>query len=99
MPSWLRAKLLEQPDNTTVEDLCLLARKQLTIHDLCKKEDYIDGAFNEVSPTVSDNLINALSKLSQTQESMENRMSALSKQVEEQYKRFDEQKFSQSQNF
>ena len=99
MPSWLRAKLLEQPDNTTVEDLCLLARKQLTIHDLCKKEDYIDGAFNEVSPTISDNLINALSKLSQTQESMENRMSALSKQVEEQNKRFDEQKFSQSQNF
>ena len=54
MPSWLRAKLLEQPDNTAIDDLCLLARKQLTIHNLCKMDDYSDGAFNEVSSTITE---------------------------------------------
>ena len=34
MPGWLRAKLLEQPETTSVEDLCIFARKQLTIHNL-----------------------------------------------------------------
>ena len=29
MPRWLRAKLLEQPQNTRVEDLCIFVRKQL----------------------------------------------------------------------
>ena len=33
MPGWLRAKLLEQPENTTVEDLCIFARRQLSIHN------------------------------------------------------------------
>ena len=31
MPGWLRAKLLEQPENTTVEDLRFFARKILSI--------------------------------------------------------------------
>ena len=83
MPSWLRAKLLEQPDNTAIEDLCLLARKQLTIHNLCKMDDYSDGAFNEVSSTITENLVNALSKITQTQEAMENKMNALAKQLDE----------------
>ena len=26
MPGWLRAKLLEQPENTTVEDMCFCAK-------------------------------------------------------------------------
>ena len=84
MPSWLRAKLLEQPETTTVEDLCLLARKQLTIHNLCKIDDYGEGVFSEMSSTISENLVTALSKLTQTQESMENKVNALTKQFEEQ---------------
>ena len=39
MPGWLRAKLLEQPENTTVDDLCIFARKKLSIHNLCKTDD------------------------------------------------------------
>ena len=34
MPGWLRAKSPEQPENTTVEDLCIFARKQLPIHNI-----------------------------------------------------------------
>ena len=37
LPGWLRAKLLEQTENTTVEDICIFARKHLSFHNLCKK--------------------------------------------------------------
>ena len=84
MPSWLRAKLLEKPDTDTVDDLCLFARRQLTIHNLCKTDEYADGAFSEMSNTVSENLVNALSKLTQTSEAMENKVNELSKQFEDQ---------------
>ena len=85
MPSWLRAKLLEQPDNVTIDDRCLFARKQFTIHKLCKMDDYADAAFNEViSSTINENLVNSMSKMSQIPESMKNQASELSRQFEEQ---------------
>ena len=83
MPSWLRAKLLEQTDNTAIEDLCLLACKQLTIHNMCNMNDYSDGAFNELNSTLTENLVNALSKITQTQEAMKNKMKALAKKLDE----------------
>ena len=43
MPGWLRAKLLEQPKTTTVEDLLIFAQKQLTIHSLCKIDRFSAG--------------------------------------------------------
>ena len=74
MPGWLRAKLLEQPENTTVEDLCIFARKQLSIHNLCKTDDSVMDAFSEMGPSVTDTLVTALTKLSTSQEAMENRL-------------------------
>ena len=47
MQGWLRSKLLEQPETTFVEDLCILARKQLPIHNLCKLDDSPMDAFSE----------------------------------------------------
>ena len=43
MPGWLRAKLLEQPKTTTVEGLFIFARKQLTIHSVCKFDRFSAG--------------------------------------------------------
>ena len=34
VPGWLPAIFLEQSENTTVEDLCIFARKQSSIHNL-----------------------------------------------------------------
>ena len=59
MPLWLCAKLLEQPENTTVEDLCIFARKQLPIHNLCKTDVSIMDAFSEMGPSVTDTLATA----------------------------------------
>ena len=83
MPGWLRAKLLEQPENTTVGDLCTFARKQLSIHNLCKTDDSVMDAFSEMGPSVSDTLVTALTKLSTSQEAMDNRLNEMSKKFEE----------------
>ena len=48
MPGGLRAKLLEQTENTSVEDLCVFARKQLSIHNLGKPDDFVMHAFSEM---------------------------------------------------
>ena len=79
MPGWLRAKLLEQPENTSVEDLC----EQLSIHNLCKTDDSVMDAFSEMGPSVTDTLVTALTKLSTSQEAMDNRSNEMSKKFEE----------------
>ena len=74
MPGWLRSKLMEQPPATLVTDLCTTARQQMTIRDICRKDDYPEDGFNEINNTVSENLINALSKLHQTQDSLDEKL-------------------------
>ena len=83
MPGWLRAKLLEQPENSTVEDLCICARKQLSIHNLCKTDDSLMDASSEMGPSVTDTLVTALTKLSTSQEAMDNRLNEMSKMFQE----------------
>ena len=83
LPVWLRAKLLEQPENTTVEDLYIFARKQLSIHNLCKTDDSVMDAFSEMGPSFTDTLVTALTKLSTSQEAMDNRLNEMSKKFEE----------------
>ena len=83
MPRWLLAKLLEQNGNTTVENLCIFARKQLSIHKLCKTDDSVREAFGEMGPSVTDTFVTALTKLSTSQEAMDNRLIEMSRQFEE----------------
>ena len=82
MPGLLRAKLLEQPENITV-DSCIFARKLLSIHNLCKTADSVMDAFSEMGPSVTDTLVIALTKLSTSQEAMDNRLNEMSKKFEE----------------
>ena len=83
MPGWLRAKLLEQPENTSVEDLCVFARKQLSIHKLCNIDDSVMDAFSEMGPSVTVTIVTALTKLSTSQEAMDNRSNEMSKKFGE----------------
>ena len=83
MPGWLRAKLLEQPENTTVEDLCIFERKRLSIHNLCNSDNSVMDACREMGPSVTDTLVTALKKLSTSQEAMENRLNEMSEKFEE----------------
>ena len=62
IPGWLRAKLLEQLENTTVKDLCIFARKQLSVQNLCKTDDSVMDAFSEMGRSVTDTFVTALTK-------------------------------------
>ena len=80
MPGWLRSKMIEQSPIITVRELCTLAR-QMTIRDLCRKDGYPEDGFNEISTTVSDNLISALSNLNATQKRMEQKLKSMDHRI------------------
>ena len=67
VPHWLRAKLLEQLETTTIEDLCLFARKQLSIP---KTHESVIDAFSEMGPSVTETTVTALTKLNTKREAM-----------------------------
>ena len=84
MPGWLRSKLMEQPSATTVQELCNLTKKQITIREICRKDDYPEDGFNEINDKVSENLISAITKLSTNQEKMEKQLNEMRSQITEQ---------------
>ena len=86
MPNWLRSKMMEQPVATTVQELCNLARKQMTIRDVCRNEDYPEDSFNEIGDTVSHNLISALSKLTTAQEPIEKQLNEVRSELSDRRK-------------
>ena len=87
MPNWLRSKMMEQPQATTVQQLCNLTKKQIMIREVCRKEDYPEDGFNEVNDRVSENLISALTKLSTNQEQIEKQINEMRSQIAEQSKK------------
>ena len=87
MPNWLRSKLMEQPQATTVQELCNLTKKQIMIREVCRNEDYPEDGFNEVNDRVSENLISALTKLSTNQEQIEKQINEMRSQITEQSKK------------
>ncbi len=62
----------------------------MVIRDICRKHDYPEDGFNEINDTVHTNLVNALTKFTQTQEAMEKRLNEMDKKFEERLK-MDEQ--------
>ena len=88
MPNWIRAKIFDKPETMTIQELCTLARRCLVFNQLCPTDDWSRSTFNEVQPGITENLVSALTKMSQTQENVENKVSEITKQFEEQRKSF-----------
>ena len=63
---------MAQPAATPVSDPCTTARKQMTI-----RVNYPKDGFIEINNAVSENLLNALSKLNQTQEMLDKKIKQL----------------------
>ena len=82
MLGWLRSKIMEQPPVTPVQNLCTFARQQMTICEMCRKEDHPEDGFNEISPALSENLINALSKLTANQEQVERQLKNMDEKLQ-----------------
>ena len=77
-PGWLRSELMERPAIDTIHDLCTFASRQITIRDICRKDDYPEDGFNQIENPVSDTLITVLSKISQTQENLQQKITDMS---------------------
>ena len=63
MPNWIRTKLLEQPADAPVRDLCDIAGRLMVFNTMCPSDDVTQDSLNEVSPDITNNLVSALSKL------------------------------------
>ena len=88
MPGWLRSKLMERPATDTIQDLCTFASRQITIRDMCRKDDYPEDGFNQIENHVSDTLINVLSKISQTQDNFQQKITDMSNNANKQPENF-----------
>ena len=71
MPNWLKYKLLERPDTDTFDQLCTLASQQIAIREMCKREEYFDDVFNEISESNPDKMLKAITVISNNQKELE----------------------------
>ena len=81
MPNFIKRKLLDQNEAATVQDLCTVARRQMVFFELCPSDDWTRDAFNEVSSTLSENLVGALTKLTQQQDELKQQQTDLSNRI------------------
>ena len=74
MPNWLKPKLLERPDTDTIDQLCTLASQQIAIREMCKREEYLDDGFNEITETNTDKMLKAITTISNNQKQLEQKL-------------------------
>ena len=60
--------MLVQNETATAQDLCTTARRQMVFFELCPSDDWSRDAFNEVSSSLSETLVGAVTKLTQQDE-------------------------------
>ena len=81
MPNFIRLKLLEEPETATIQELCTKARQKLILRELCPVDDWSRDGFNEMSSEHSEKLLGVLSKMSENQNALEDKMNALTEKV------------------
>ena len=69
MPNFITLKLLEEPENATIQDLCTKARQKLILGELCPVDDWSRDGFNEMNNDNTDKLLNVITKMSENQTS------------------------------
>ena len=74
MPNWLKPKLLERPDTDTIEQLCTLASQQIAIREMCNREEYFDDGFSEITESITDKMLKAITVISNNQKEHEQKL-------------------------
>ena len=77
MPNFIRLKLLEEPENAKIQDLCTKARQKLILRELCPVDDWSRDGFNEMNNDNTDKFLNVITKMSENQTSLEKKLNAL----------------------
>ena len=81
MAKSIRLKLLKEPETATIQELCTKARQKLILRELCPVDDWSRDGFNEMSTEKSEKLSTVLTKVTETQNSHENRINALTEKI------------------
>ena len=81
MPNFIRLKLLEEPEDATIQELCTEARQKLILRELCPVDDWSRDRFNEMSSENSEKFLTVLTKMSENQNSLEHRIDALTQKL------------------
>ena len=81
MPNFIRIKLLEEPEDATIQELCTKARQKLILRDLCLVDDWSRDGFNEMSSENLEKFLRVLTNISENQTSLENRIDALTQKL------------------
>ena len=71
MPNFIRLKLLEEPENATLQDLCTKARKKLIFRELCTVYDWSRDGFIKMNNEDTEKTLNVITKMSESQTSFE----------------------------
>ena len=81
MPKFIRLKLLEEPEDATIQELCTKARQKLILRELCPVVDWSRDEFKEMSSENSEKLVTVLTKMSENQNSLETRIDTLTQEL------------------
>ena len=61
-PTFIRLKLLEEPEDATIQELCAKAKQKLILRELRPVEDWSRDGFNEMSSENSEKFLTVLKK-------------------------------------
>ena len=81
LPNFIGRKLLDQNQAATVQVLCTVARRQIVFFEPYTSDDWSRDAFNEVSSSLSEYLVEALMKLTQQQVELKQQQNDLSARI------------------
>ena len=84
MPNFIRLKLLEEPEDETIQELCTKARQKLILGELCPVDIWSRDRFKEMSSENSEKFLTVLTKMSENQNSLEHRIDALTQKLNSQ---------------
>ena len=81
MPNFIRLKLLEEPEDATIQELCTKERQILILRELCPVDDWSRDGFNEMNSENSEKFLTVPTKMSENQNSLEHRIDALTQKL------------------
>ena len=81
MSNFFRLKLLEEPEEATIQELSTIARQKLILRDFCPVGDWSRDGYKEMSSENSEKSLTVLTKMSENQNSLENRIDALTQKL------------------
>ena len=84
IPNFIRLKLLEKPENATIQELCKKARQKLILRELCPVDDWSPDGFKEMNNDNTGKTFERHNKNVRKSTSLETKLKALTEKFDTQ---------------